>query len=255
MSNDAPSMPATEAKKDGRQARWARHNEERREQIVAAALEVIGESEPGAEVHVQQIAERAGVNRTVVYRHFAERSDLDIAIQRAIVAQLWAKLLPSVTLEGTIPEMIERIVGTYVAWAAANPSLHQVVDRDHGSGVLEQAIDEIAAEIGQVIVFLLTTLGLEVDLQDDELDALVHGVVGAVFGAVRRWLDRPERVLTPERLRVMMSQSAWFLIEGHARSLGVILDPEQPIADMLARATGLATGEADLSGLLATVAP
>ena len=208
MTAGAPGEPsATGSKADGRQARWARHNEERRAQIVAAALELIGESEPGTEVHVQQIAERAGVNRTVVYRHFAERADLDIAIQQAIVAMLWGELLPSVVLEGTIPEIIDRIVGTYVEWAAAHRSLHYVVDRNNGTGVLEEAIDDLAGDIGQVIAFILVGLGSDVTLDADELDALAHGVIGAVFGAVRRWLNRPNRVLSPQRLRTMMSQS------------------------------------------------
>ena len=238
---------------DGRQARWARHNEERRAQIVAAALELIGEAEPGAEIHVQQIAERAGVNRTVVYRHFAERADLDVAIQRAIVAMLWGELIPSISLEGTIPQMIDRIVGTYVTWADAHPALHHMVDRNNG-GVLEEAIDELASDIGEVISFLLGSLGSQSTLGADELDALVHGVIGAVFGAVRRWLHRSDRVLTPERLREMLSRSAWFLIEGNARSLGVELDPDTLIADLLDMAQAPSFGVSEESAqALATV--
>jgi AcrR family transcriptional regulator len=255
VTTDAPGTgPAT--KKDGRQARWARHNEQRRQQIVSAAVELIGESEPGAEVHVQQIAERAGVNRTVVYRYFTERADLDLAIQQAIIDHLWERLMPAVSLEGTVPEMIDRIVGTYVDWAAAHPSLHQAVDRDHGGGaVLEQAIDDLAADITQVISFLLAGVGTGVALDTDELDALVHGVIGAVFGAVRRWLHRPNRVLSPERLRDMMSQSAWFLVEGNARSIGVVIDPDRSIAEMIGPITIPAPADGDASGRLATVAP
>ncbi|MGZ4452881.1 MAG: TetR/AcrR family transcriptional regulator [Nocardioides sp.] len=245
------SVQATASKADGRQARWARHNEERRAQIVAAALELIGESEPGTEVHVQQIAERAGVNRTVVYRHFAERADLDIAIQQAIVAMLWGELIPSLTLEGTIPEIIDRIVGAYVGWAAEHRSLHYVVDRNNGTGVLEEAIDDLAGDIGHLVSFILVGLGSAVTLDVDELDALVHGVIGAVFGAVRRWLNRPNRVLSPDRLRAMMSQSTWFLIEGNARAMGVVLDPEQQIADLL----DLTAAASGAEGPLATVAP
>lgn len=254
------------AKTDGRQARWARHNEERRAQIVAAALALIGEAEPGTEVHVQQIAERAGVNRTVVYRHFAERADLDVAIQQAIIAMLWGELLPTVTLEGTVPEIIDRIVGTYVAWASAHRSLHYVVDRNNGTGVLEDAIDELAGDIGRLLASILIALGSPSTLDDDELDALVHGVIGAVFGAVRRWLNRSTRVLSPERLRAMMSQSTWFLIEGNARALGIVLDPEQRISELIhptsmsaadAPADDLAADAVGTEGAeaLATVAP
>jgi AcrR family transcriptional regulator len=240
--------PAKEGRPDGRQARWARHNEERREQIIAAAVEVIAAGQPGAEVHVQQIAERAGVNRTVVYRYFNDRADLDLAIQRAIVAQLWERLLPAVTLEGTVPEIIDRIVGTYVDWAVSHPALHHVVDHDYGSGALEQALDEIASAIGQVVTFAIAAFGGVLEFDEDELDPLMHGLVGAVFGSVRRWLNRPEPVLSAERLRSTVSRSVWFVLDGHARQAGVTLDPERTVAEMLEAAT-LLSGQAD------TVAP
>ena len=68
---------AESERRDGRQARWERHNQQRRRQIIDAAIEVIEEAGPGGELHVQQIATRAGVNRTVVYRYFEDRADLD----------------------------------------------------------------------------------------------------------------------------------------------------------------------------------
>lgn len=234
--DDARAEPA--AKPDGRQARWARHNERRRQQIIDAAVEATAARPPGAEVHVQDIAERAGVNRTVVYRYFADRADLDLAIQQAIVGQLWHELLPAVTLEGTVPQIIERIVGTYVDWAVSHPSLHHVVDHDYGSGALEQALDEIAGKIGEVVTFALASFGGSLDFDEAELDPLMHGLVGAVFGSVRRWLNRTDPVLTPERLRATLSASVWYVIEGHARSAGIVLDPDSTVAELLEAAAG-----------------
>jgi len=244
----AADQAAGETKPDGRQARWTRHNEKRREQIIAAAVEVIAEGEPGAELHVQQIAERAGVNRTVVYRYFGDRADLDLAIQQAIVEQLWDELLPSIELEGTVPQIIDRIIGTYISWAVAHPALHHVVDHDYGSGALEKALDEIAAEVAQVIAFAIAAFGEAIDFDEDDLEPLTHGIVGAVFGAVRRWLNRPQKTLTAQRLQEVMSQSMWFVIAGHARAYGVVLDPDVTVAEMLASASR-PDGEA------ATVAP
>ena len=66
---------------DGRQARWDKHNQQRRLSILDAALEVLEAEPPGADFHVQQIAAHAGLNRTVVYRHFTDRADLDASIE------------------------------------------------------------------------------------------------------------------------------------------------------------------------------
>src|SRR5918994_2066962 len=113
---------------DGRQARWDKHNQERRQVILDAAVAVVEAGEPGAEFHVQQIAERAGINRSVVYRHFTDRADLDHAILVEIVEGVMEQLLPALTLDGTVRDIIDRIVVAYVDWAASHPALHRLVD-------------------------------------------------------------------------------------------------------------------------------
>ena len=114
-------MTASVKSPDGRQARWDKHNQERRQVILDAAIAVIETAEPGAEFHVHQIAEQAGLNRSVVYRHFADRADLDHAILVEIVEGVMDRLLPALTLDGTVREIIHRIVFAYVDWAAAHP--------------------------------------------------------------------------------------------------------------------------------------
>lgn len=49
-------------------ARWDKHNSERRTKILDAAVELIEESAAGVEVSVKEIADRAGLARSVVYR-------------------------------------------------------------------------------------------------------------------------------------------------------------------------------------------
>lgn len=236
-------MPAGEqGRPDGRQARWDRHNQERRQQILDAAVAVIEDGEPGAEFHVQQIAERAGLNRTVVYRHFGDRGDLDRAVQTEILDGLWAELLPSLRLDGTIPQIVERVVATYVGWAVAHPALHRVAEQEtDGSGPLQEGLARIASQVGELITTAVDLLDLEVS--DDEraaIDPLVAGLVGAVFGAVRRWMARPERAPAAPKLVELVTRSVWFILEGHGRALGVELDPRQPVEELLAAAAARA---------------
>lgn len=226
---------------DGRQERWRQHNLDRRQRIIAAAVEVIEDSGAGADVHVQQIAERAGLSRSVVYRHFEDRADLDRAVQEAIVEDIASRLIPSMNLRGTGPEIVERIVGTYVAWAAAHPALHRAADHetDDLSGPLEKGLEQIASQASVVIGAAVLALGAEpTDEEAASLDPLVYGLVGAVFASVRRWLHRPERVLSQERLARMVSQSVWFVIAGHAAELGIVIAADQRL-DELASQMGL----------------
>lgn len=227
--------------RDGRQVRWDQHKEERRQQIIDAAIAAVEESGPGAEVHVQQIAERAGLSRTVVYRHFEDRADLDRAVQTKILDGLWAELMPKITLDGTVPEIVERAVGTYVQWAVAHPALHQLADHDvarggrpeSGSGPLEEGLERLAGQIAQVVHLGAVALGGTLSDEDRaSLDPLAYGMVGAVFSSVRRWLTHPDPSLTPEAVITLISQTLWFGIDGHARRFGVEIDPDRTVEDI-----------------------
>src|SRR6201990_1651910 len=112
-------------KTDGRQLRGDSHNAARRQVILYAAIAVLADAEPGREVHVQQIADRAGLSRTVVYRHFADRADLDAAVQGRALELLRGQLVRALAFEGTPVDIIRRIVSAYVGWASEHPSLHE----------------------------------------------------------------------------------------------------------------------------------
>ncbi|MCW2797392.1 TetR/AcrR family transcriptional regulator [Nocardioides sp.] len=229
-----------QARPDGRQVRWDRHNQERRQQILDAAIDVVEAGEPGAEVHVQQIAEQAGLSRTVVYRHFADRADLDRAVQTEILDGLWAELLPALSLEGSIHDIIERVVATYVGWAVAHPALHRLAEQDSsadGTGPLQQGLERISAQVVELITTAVELLGPE--MNEDEraaIDPLVFGIVGAVFSAVRRWVSRPERTPPAPALVQLVSDTVWHIINGHALGLGLELDPHQPVEELVGSA-------------------
>ncbi|MER7556561.1 TetR/AcrR family transcriptional regulator [Nocardioides sp. NPDC126508] len=226
-------------KRDGRQERWSKHNEQRRQQIIDAAIAVIEAGEPGADVQVQQIAVRAGLSRTVIYRHFEDRADLDRAVQQAILDGLWSDLMPGITLDGTVPQIIERIIGTYVRWARAHPALHLAADHDiegGDDGPLQQGMEQLAGRISTIVGTAVIALGGNPTEEEAEaLDPLIYGLVGAVFGAVRRWLTRTGERLPAETLERLTAQSIWYVIDGHARGFGIELDPDLPLEELLSK--------------------
>ena len=223
--------------RDGRQLRWDSHNAARREHIIDAAIVVLEASVPGTEVHVQQIADRAGLSRTVVYRHFADRADLDAAVQGRALELLRAELVPALSFEGTPVDIIRRIVSAYVGWASEHPSLHEFAQQDPpgpGAGQMETAIQQIAGQIEDLINVGVEVLNVRLN-EDDvaALDPLVFGLVGAVFTSTRRWLGRPEQKPNLEQFVELVTEAIWLQIAGMAAARGVELDPDVPVEALL----------------------
>lgn len=223
---------------DGRDERWAAHREERRAQILDAAIAVIEQTPEGEEIHVRQIAQQAGLGRAVVYRHFADKADLDRAVQRRILQMLVDTLTPEFELSGSIQEIITRIVHAYVAWADAHPGLHRIGAAESQDSDRLSDVMQTTKQIGDLIAALVTSGAtlLEVELTDEDrqiLDPLVFGIVGQAVGTVRFWLAREERVPSVSVLSAHLSRSVWFQIDGHARDRGVELDPETPLEELI----------------------
>jgi AcrR family transcriptional regulator len=231
---------AGSGKTDGRQSRWAQHNEARRTAILDAAIAAIEAAPEGADVPVADIASHAGLSRTVLYRHFEDRADLDRAIRGRIFDHLQEVLLPRVTLDGTPVEIIRRIVGAYVGWATAHPHLHRVVHQQPlglpGSPT-DQAIGRLARQIRDLIALATASLGFEAD--DDVqagLDPLVFGFIGMVMAAVHRWLGRPEPAPDADALAGLLSEAIWMQIHGMAAARGLEVPADVPVEQLVAGA-------------------
>jgi AcrR family transcriptional regulator len=232
---------------DGRDERWAAHREERRAQILDAAIAVIERTAEGEEIHVRQIAQEAGLGRAVVYRHFADRADLDRAVQTRILELLMAELLPAFEISGSIEQIIGRIVHAYVAWADAHPALHRIGAAESQDAERLNNVLQTTQQIGDLITSLVTTgaLLLDVELSDqdrDLLEPLVFGIVGQAVGTVRFWLARERRTPSVDVLAAHLSRSVWFQIDGHARDRGVVLDPQASLDELVGGVLGPGAG-------------
>ena len=74
------------------------------------------------------------------------------------------------------------------------------------AGPLEQGLDRIAACIVEVLETAIELLGVEIDDDDAAaIDPLAYALVGAVFGAVRRWVGQSPRRPAADHLSSMLS--------------------------------------------------
>nr|WP_223183392.1 MULTISPECIES: TetR/AcrR family transcriptional regulator [unclassified Streptomyces] len=218
---------------DGRDTRWTGHRAERREQVLAAALAVI--SRDGASVSVAAIGAEAGMPRSVVYRIFRSREDLDERIRARILDDLMAALAPALAPRGTIRGAIERAASTYAGWVAEHPLLHRFL----GTGAQGQpladspAVADTRTAVARDLARLLDAYAVQF------LDGraappgfnlnLAVGMVGLVDGVVNHWAAHPETRSSLDDLTLFLGDALWGILSAATLRLGLVLDPDQPI--------------------------
>jgi len=220
---------------DGRAVRWRRHNDERRQRIIDAAIGLIDAGEGDASL--QRIGEAAGLSRSVVYRHFADRRELDLAVQKHVLDGLLTELAPALELRNTIRSTIEQGVGAYVGWAVEHPRLHVVADVDlveDGTGPLQQVIGTVAGRIAELLIGAFEMAGAKVTEADKAAaDPLSYGLVGMIFGGVRRWVHLGEQVPDAEHMVQLITESVLALLDARAKAYGLVVDPDRPLEEVL----------------------
>ncbi|MEZ0580035.1 TetR/AcrR family transcriptional regulator [Nocardioides sp. MH1] len=220
---------------DGRRLRWLAHNQARRRVIIDAAVRVLERAAPGDDVQVQLIAEEAGLARTVLYRHFHDRVDLDLAVQKRICKDLGAVLLPALSYDGEPVVIIRRIVDAFVRWATAHPTLFWFIELElpgPGPHPLAESIEQVGEQIETIMNSVVQYYGVELSADDRAgLDPWVFGLIGQVFSSVRRWSGL-DVAPAAEHLVSMLAQSIWLQINGMAASRGIDV-PDVPLIELL----------------------
>ena len=186
----------------------------------------------GPEVSTEQIAEHAGIPRPRLYRHFTDAEDLHDTIARCAADLLIAEIAPTLTeLSGTPRGIIARIVTTFVTWMTDNVSLyHYVVNRaaDVRNGENRVAADARTTVSGLLRDFLERYCAL-LGITPITVDPLAFGLVGMVESATQRWLVAPGP-LGREALVDQVSLWIWGLLDHMLRTIGVVVDPDEPVA-------------------------
>lgn len=216
--------------RDGRSTRWDPHRRERRLSIINAAIAAIEET--GPDVLTAQIADRAGVPRTHVYRHFDGKAALDLAVSTQVANQLGQSIRAGLADGGTALAIIRGAIDQHLSWVEEHPNLYRFLVqhsfRVHtdslGSSGDAKAV--IAAELTSLISRYMVALGLDTE----PAERLMVGVVGLVDATAAWWLDRSD--LSREAVTAELTDQVWLLLDRTDRQLGLELDPNQPLPEI-----------------------
>lgn len=178
---------------DGRRSRWTAHRAARRDELIDAAIRTIVRY--GADVGMDRIAADAATSKPVIYRYFADKTDLYKAVTERVVGTILATLR-AVTAQSAPPrERIEQSVDAYLTLLEQAPELYRFVVR-HPSLPAPPGAPE--ANFADVIAELLAEQ-LAGPLRDAGLDpAYAHpwgeAIVGFISAASLWWLDHPDQL-------------------------------------------------------------
>jgi AcrR family transcriptional regulator len=206
------------ATRDRRDSRWDEHRRVRREQLVDATLAAVARH--GAGVGMEEIAAAAGTSKTVVYRHFADRGELYVAVCSRVAEQLTARLRGAMASSTDPRTMLSAAVETYLAFLEADPELyrfvvqHRLLDRPGtpvpgGRDPITTLSDLVGEQAAALVAAALTQAGR------DPAPAAPwgHGLVGLVRSAADWWLaaDRP---MLRSHLAAHLTELAWAGLAG-----------------------------------------
>lgn len=121
--------------------------------MVAAAVDAIREH--GAGVSVAQIAGAAGITKPVLYRHFADRADLQRAVSEHAADMLMQRIYPVLAIDAEPIEHVAAVIDAYLGMIEEEPQLYRFVVANPTEPVPGA---EIAQDVRGQIGALLTTL-------------------------------------------------------------------------------------------------
>jgi AcrR family transcriptional regulator len=180
---------------DGRRQRWEGHREQRRALLTAAAIEAIREH--GPDVGMDAIAGYAGVSKPVLYRYFADKSELWQAVGQEAAALLVAAIQPAVAAVRAERDVIAAAVDAYLAYIEGDPHVYRFVVHpsgiEHGTDVVADVVDTVASALARILGDRLRDVGL------DSGPALpwAYGVVGYVQTVGDWWLRHQQPISRP----------------------------------------------------------
>ncbi len=184
--------------------------EERRQLLLEAAVAAIREF--GAGASMEQIANRGGVTKPILYRHFGDRDGLVGAIGEQYAAMLIDRL--GATLGADAPEdLLWHTIDSYLAFLEEDPELYSFLVRQAAGSEAERMsslIDAIGRQVAVVIGDQLRTAGLDAG----GAEPMAFGIVGMVHQAGDWWIS--SRTMSRSALTTYLSELLWRGFEGLA---------------------------------------
>lgn len=185
-----PASPANRPDPDGPRGpepvRLARSS--RRDALLDAAAELVAGGDVDS-VSMEAVAEQAGVSRPLVYKHFANRSELLAALYQRESALLHSELATDVEAAVSLEEMFRALIrGALRAQASRGAALAAL----RSAGVRNRAHRDVQLRRDRTTVrYFGAQAAKEFGLEEREARTAMRVALGAVDSVLAQWRLRP----------------------------------------------------------------
>lgn len=169
----------------GRTPRSRLQTDARRTQLLEMGVALFS-LRPLAEVSIDEIAEKAGISRGLLYHYFGGKRTFYLACIEAAAEQLLAALAPDPARSG--PESVVVSLNTYLDWVSARSGGYLALLRGGVDGEVAVILEQTRAAL---VTRMLGRLGLAGPGPHPTFAIAARSWLGAVEAAAASWLDDP----------------------------------------------------------------
>jgi AcrR family transcriptional regulator len=183
----------------------------RRAQLLAAAQDVFAANGYHAAA-MDEIAERAGVSKPVLYQHFPGKLELYLALLEIHVDELITRVTDAMESTTDNKLRVQNAVTAYFDFVDGESQAYRLVFESdlRGEPVVQAAIDRGTDVCVQAITRTITA---DAGLEEEHARLLAVGLVGVSQVAARSWLQNNGSMSKEEAVR-LISTVAWKGIGG-----------------------------------------
>ncbi|SFB74660.1 transcriptional regulator, TetR family [Nocardioides terrae] len=188
---------------------------ERRAQLLESALEVFV-AQGYHSAAMDDIAEKAGVSKPVLYQHFPGKLELYLALLEQSCDTMIAKVREALESTQDNRDRVERTVHAFYDYVASESGAYRLVfesDLTNEPAVREQ-VDRVTNECSEAIAAVIAA---DTNLPEPAALLLAVSLVGMAQVSSRFWLDSQRR-MNQEEAATFVGGLAWRGIRGYPKT-------------------------------------
>jgi AcrR family transcriptional regulator len=170
---------------------------------------------------MDDISAASGIAKPVFYRYFADKSDLFLAVGRAVAETVVAEVTAAIDRASSPREKLEAGIDAYIATIEASPELYSFVAASPmpGRHATQDILGDYASVVGLHASRVIGEFMREAGVDSGAADPWGFGIVGLVRAATDRWLEQP--TMSRGALVTYLTDLVW---------PGLTREPERPRA-------------------------